>query len=175
LFRVDEALNKSGNKLLNILVGNESGRVGQSCTSSLLDIGLGVVNDIGKDRDDERHGRSNLFRCALDELIEDGEATNLDLPFAGSVNLVQKNWQQKRDGPRGHDLDKGKSGIDGSSSDGGDLVCESVGDEDLEDLFEDERFDGMANTLFAKVLNESASALTGDGILLVVQAALNSV
>ena len=55
-----------------------------------LDIGLRVPNRLRENRDNVRHELGRLLRCNDDELIEDGEKTSLDLPLAGSLDLMEK-------------------------------------------------------------------------------------
>ena len=43
-----------------------------------------------ENRDNVRHDLGGPLRCTNNELIEDGEGTGLDLPLAGSLNLMEK-------------------------------------------------------------------------------------
>ena len=43
-----------------------------------------------EDRDNVGHELDGPLRCTDDELIEDGEGTGLDLPLAGSLDLMEK-------------------------------------------------------------------------------------
>jgi hypothetical protein len=86
-------LNKGGNKLFDILVGNQSRGLGERLAGLLLDISLRVPNGLSEDRDNVGHEFGGLLRCTDDELIEDGEGTSLDLPLAGSLDLMKKRRQ----------------------------------------------------------------------------------
>jgi hypothetical protein len=43
-----------------------------------------------EDRDNVGHELGGPLRCTDDELIKDGEGTGLDLPLAGSLDLMEK-------------------------------------------------------------------------------------
>jgi hypothetical protein len=43
-----------------------------------------------EDRNNVGHELGGPLRCTDDELIEDGEGTGLDLPLAGSLDLMEK-------------------------------------------------------------------------------------
>lgn len=100
-------------------------------------------------------------------MVNDGEAANLDLPFAVVLNFRQKSGQEKSCSPRRHDLGQRCDGLNGGIPNAGCLVGEAVADEQRKDLLKDEWLDGVAASLVAKGLNQSASAFAGNGVLLV--------
>lgn len=123
--------------------------------------------------DDGRHGSSNLRSGAGNKLVDDLEAANLDLPFAVLFNFGEEGGKKDGDSPRGHDLDERKDGLDGSLADAGGLVGEAVADQERQDLFKDERLNGVAAALVAEELQKGAGTFAGDGVLLVGKSLLD--
>ena len=76
--------------MFDILVGNQSSGLCERLAGLLLDIGLRVPNGLRENRDNVGHELGGLLRCTGDELIENGESTGLDLPLAGSLDLMEK-------------------------------------------------------------------------------------
>ena len=76
--------------MFDILVGNQRGGLCERLAGLFLDIGLRVPNGLREDRDNVGHELGGPLRCTDDELIEDGEETGLDLPLAGSLDLMEK-------------------------------------------------------------------------------------
>ncbi|KAI0268467.1 hypothetical protein BGY98DRAFT_931926 [Russula aff. rugulosa BPL654] len=82
-----------------------------------------------EDRNNVGHELGGPLRCTDDELIEDGEGTGLDLPLAGSLDLMEK-----RRGTISYRLVDRLELVDGGSwrvvgkgrSVGSSLVCENL-------------------------------------------------
>lgn len=79
--------------LLNVLVGHELADVGERSTSSLLDVGLGVPDRLGQDRDDVGHRLGELLGRTGHEEIEDLERAELHLPLARGLDLLEQRRQ----------------------------------------------------------------------------------
>ena len=105
-----------------ILVLHEGDGLLESGLGGFLDVCLGVPDGLGKDGDNVRHGSAHLLWGRDDELLEDVETTNLDLPLAGSLDLGQESREDDRSGPWVHGLDDGLDGRDGGIFDFGGFV-----------------------------------------------------
>lgn len=112
--------------MTHILVLDQSGGRLESSLGSLFDIGLGVPNGTGKDRDDVRHCLTDLDRSRGDELLQDGQSTGLDLPFSMSLDVLEQGRENDKSGPGVHGLNDGLDSGKGGILDRGGLVGQSL-------------------------------------------------
>ena len=183
---VDEGRDEGGDELFDILVGDESTELGEGSSGGLLDVGFGICrarqkkqveqrsgvrtpDGIDHDGNDIGHSSGALIRCSGDEEIHDFETSSLDLPFTGGLDLLEEDGEENEGGPRGGGGDDGLDGVDGGDSNGSDLVGKGFRDHQLHQLFEEERLDGVSDTLLNEDAQQLARAFSGNRVLLVGQ------
>lgn len=115
-----------------------------------------------------------LLRSGDDELVDDDQRSSLDLPLSSGLDLLEKDGKEDGGSPGGSDLNDGLDGSDGGFTDGSDLVGEGLTDDDVHELLEEERLNGVSNTLLDEDGEKLASSLPGDRVLLVTESLLNS-
>ena len=151
---------QSGNELFNILVRNESAKVVEGSSGSLLDIRLGVPDSVGHGRDNVGHETSALIGSGDDELVDDLESTDLDLPLSSSSDLLEEDGEEGGDSPGGRNLNNRFGGLDGGLTNDLLLIGKGFGNDGVHELLEEERLNSVTETLFDEDREEVESSLT---------------
>lgn len=158
VLRLGDTLDKLGNELLDILVGDEGAKLLHGLVRALLDLLLGVPHSLGNDGQQVGNTEGGLDGGGLDELVEDVEVEHLLLPLLSISERLVQGLDQVLDGVGVDGLGDGQTGGESSGLDGGDLVTGAgqdageEGDEERLDMCGDlgvagDRLDGVEGPL----------------------------
>jgi hypothetical protein len=156
----------------HILVLDQSGGLLKSDLGGLLDVRLGVPNGTSKDGNKVRHSLGHLDRSRVDHLLQNVETAVLNLPFTGSLDLLEQSGEDDESSPWVHRLDDSLDSGDSGSLDGSVLVGESlekVGEGSVGIGRNDVWLEELSGTVLAKGRNGGACGLSGSGRLFVGQ------
>lgn len=161
-----------GNELLDILVLDKRGRLVKGGLGGLLNVGLGVPDGSRKNGDELGGGGGHLDGGRDNELLEDLQAAELDLPLAVLSDVLEESGKDNSGTPRVHGLNNSLNSVNGSLLDSLVLVGKGLG-EGREDGAgggrDNVRLEVDAGAVLAKGRDGRSSGLTNGSVLLVAE------